>query len=464
MADDLLSALTLLAGAGNVRTDEETRERASSSWSPLHAKRRQAGAAPTPAAVVLPGSAEDVAAVVRWANATRTPLFPVGGGSSTVGNVSPMMPRGVALDLSRMDAIDWDEESLLVTAGAGCGLGRLEETLNRHDYTLGHFPRSLNLATVGGAVATNAVGLLSGKYGRQADITAAIEAVLPTGDIVRTSPAPGANACFDLHGLLVGTEGQFGVVTAATLRMRPVPEARAWAVFSFKSLGDAIDAARLVYRSDARPAVLRVFDAAAAVDEIRGVPSGAAALLLMGFEGEELVQTGQYQVAHAVCQHVGGMEQSPDLGDAWFDARYQTGWFAPNARPGGLADVFAVSATWSVLKEVEGAMRRAVAPFVTRLAAQLAHATPNGAALEVAWQAQAEPATPEAAVALYERVAGAAFTACLDAGGSVAHHYGVGPVRWSYVVRGRGGASLRTLRTLKAGLDPNNILNPGVSL
>ena len=147
-----------------------------------------------PDAVVLPGSVEEVAAVVRWANESATRLYPVGGASNTVASNTPREPGGVSVDLTRMDAVEWDEESLLVTAGAGCNLGRLEEQLNRHDYTLGHCPQSLNLATVGGAVATNAVGLLSGKYGRQSDVTAALEAVLPTGEIVRTSPAPGANA------------------------------------------------------------------------------------------------------------------------------------------------------------------------------------------------------------------------------------------------------------------------------
>jgi alkyldihydroxyacetonephosphate synthase len=461
MPNARLTTLTSLIGAENVRTDEETRERASSSWSPLFSKRRGT-AQPVPAAVVLPGSVEEVAAVVSWANDTRTPLYPVGGASNTVGNNTPMTSAGIAVDAARLDAVDWNEESLLANAGAGCNLGRLEGTLNQHGYTLGHFPQSLNLTTVGGALATNAIGLLSGKYGRQSDITAALEAVLPTGEIVRTTPHPGANAYFDLHGLFIGTEGQFGIVTAATLRMHPLPEARAWAVFTFGSLGDAIDAARLVYRSDARPATLRVFDAASTA-ELHRAPA-APALLLMGFEGEELVQTGPYQVAHAVCQHVGGKEQSPEIGDAWFEARYQTGWFAPNARPGGLADIFAVSANWSVIKSVEAALRRAVAPLVTRLAVQIVHATPNGAALEVAWEAQAEPATVEAAIVLYERIADAGFTACLNAGGSVAHHYGVGPARWAYFAHERGEAALRTLRALKAALDPNHILNPGVTL
>jgi alkyldihydroxyacetonephosphate synthase len=407
---------------------------------------------------VLPGNIEEVAAVVRWANDTRTPLYPVGGASNTVGSNTPRVPSGVSVDLSRLDRMDWDEESLLVTAGAGCNLGRLEEQLNRHDYTLGHFPRSMNLATVGGAVATNAIGLLSGKYGRQADITAALEAVLPTGHIVQTSPAPGANGFFDLHSLFVGTEGQFGIVTAATLRMRPVPEARAWAVFTFNSLGDAIDAARLVYRSDARPTVLRVFDAVAAAD-IRGAPS-APALFLMGFEGDELVQTGQYQIGHAVCQRAGGTAQSPTIGDAWFDTRYQTDWYAPNARPGGLADIFAVSATWSGLKAVEAAMRDAVTPLVERLAIQIAHATANGAALEIAWQADGDMSDRASAIELYGRIVDAGFRACNIKGGNAIHHYGIGSLRKGNLVIERG---LTPLSDIKKALDPNNILNPGVS-
>jgi alkyldihydroxyacetonephosphate synthase len=158
---------------------------------------------------------------------------------------------------------------------------------------------------------------------------------------------------------------------------------------------------------------------------------------------------------------VGGTPQPPEIGDAWFDARTTTDWLAPNARPDGLADRFAVSAPWSALKPVETAIRASLLPLVTLLRIEAAHVTPNGAALEVTWRAHAAPATPTEALSLYERITDAALSACLDAGGSVAHHFGIGQTRRRHFQRERGPAAIAALQAIKIALDPNHILNPG---
>jgi alkyldihydroxyacetonephosphate synthase len=457
-----LEELRALLGTQHVSTDTEARLRASASWSPVFQKRKQRAQesgdllAGTVAAVVQPGTTDEVAAVVRGANRTGTPLFPVGG-ASNLTNDTTTRPPGIAVDLSRLNSVQWEEESLTVTVGAGAVCQMVEEQLARHSYTLGNLPQSSGLLTVGGAIATNAVGLFSGRYGRQADGTIALEAVLPSGEIVRTNDAPGANAAFDFLRLLVGSEGQFGIITSATLRMYPMPDVRAFAVFTFADFTEGMDAARLIYRSDARPAAVRVFDRDAAEVYLPNTPC----LLIAAFEGEELVQTGQYQLAHAVCQRIGGTEQPPEIGDAWFESRTKTDWFSANARPAGLADVFAVSASWSNIKTAAREMRSALAPLVTHLAVHLSHPTPHGAALEVYWQSQAEPATADAALALYERIHHAGMTACLESGGSIAHHLGIGSVRLPYRAKERGPEGIAAWKSIKTALDPNHVLNPG---
>ncbi len=467
----LIARLGAIVGAANVKTDETARREASQSWYPRETKQKQSsgnsGGGVLPLrlhrAVVFPADAGEVAAVVRWANETRTPLVPVGGSSNTVGGTQPEKNSGsVAVSLSRLQNLTWDEESLLCRAGAGWNLHSLEETLNRHGYTLGQVPQSLYLATVGGSVAANAVGLLSGKYGRQADRTAALEVVLATGVILQTQAAPGGSAGPDIARLIHGSEGTLGIVTEATLHMRPLPEARAWGVFTFPDFVTGLDALRLIHRTDARPAAVRLFDPAGAEEHLGqgGLPTQSA-LLLFAFEGDELSQTGPYQVAHAVCQKVGGSEQSPDIGEAWWEERFETGWMAPNGRPGGIADVFAVSAPWSRLGGVYAAMGTALAPLVTQRHAHIGHAYASGAALNIIFEAQAEPGTPEAALELYGRITHAAVDACQDAGGLIAHHYGIGSAYRDAMAREWGEAGLATLRQIKAALDPNNILNPG---
>src|SRR5206468_711280 len=142
-------------------------------------------------------------------------------------------------------------------------------------------------------------------------------------------------------------------------------------------------------------------------------------------------QTGPYQVAYAICQRVGGQPLSPEIGDAWFEARGQSGGRAVNARPNGLADIVAVWATWTRIKAVEAAMRAALTPLVTHLSVQLAHATGSGAALEVQWQAEGD-------VVRYQEITEASLAACLTAGGTIVHHYGVGDLRRAAFAHARG--------------------------
>lgn len=426
----ILETCAAVVGSDFVLTDDETRRRAMSSWSPLWAKRGTDDNLPV--CVVRPADTAEVAAVLRRASESQTPVFAAGGNSNTVNSVGANVDirQAVALDLARLDSLSWDEESLLVTAGSGNTLQSVEEQLNRHDYTLGFYGGSARLATVGGAIAANAVGLFSGKQGRIVDLVAALEAVLPTGDIVRTHLAPGANAYYNVLSLFVGTEGRSGIITEATLLMRPVPEARAWAVFAYRTWNEAVDAARLVHRSDARPAATRVFDAQSArslLEKAEAAPLPRnGALLLLGFEGEEITQTGPYQLAYAICERAGGEARSPLVGDVWFDNRESPGVWAANGRPGGVGDVLAVSAPWSRFKTAADGLLRAVSPLVTSVSCQLCHAQMHGAALEIAWEAEANPSTPEAAAQLYARVLERAHAACEASGAWPVHHYGIG--------------------------------------
>lgn len=456
------NALIDLVGAENVDTGDEARAQASSSWYPVLVKEKQENGGVPPRVVdvvVAPGEASEVAALVRWANETDAALLPVGGLSNTTGSSQPEGGDGrliVAVRLARLQSVSWDEQSLVVTAGAGLALGALEERLNAHRYTLGHAPQSANLATVGGSIATNAVGVFSGKHGRQSDLSVALEVVLPTGEIARVArDAPGPN----LLGLFHGAEGTLGIVTGATLRMFPLPDVRAWAVFTFPTLSDGLDALRLLHRTDARPAVVRLFDPASAPPRLE---AGPGALLLLAFEGDELTQTGQYQMAHGVCQKIGGTERPGEIGENWFDNdRLRTDWTAANGRAGGVADVLAVSASWSVIAGVSQAMRAAVSPLATLLHGQIGHADAHGAAFDLFFEAQAEPATPREAAALHQRIVRAGLQACQAAGGNVAHHYGVGIAKREFLAGALGDNGLTLLRRLKTALDPHNVLNPG---
>lgn len=471
MDDSVFERLVGLVGKEAVRTDDEALRATLSGWSPPIAFARRdsmGGGAPTSLeAVVSPANTDEIAAVVRWANETLTPLYIAGGASNVVEAGIPHAGlfgvAGVAVDLSRLDTLTWDEEALLVHVGAGLKLGVVEERLNAHEYTLGQFPLSLDRLTVGGAIAMDAVGLLSGRYGRPRDVTLGMTAVLPAGEIVHTASPPLGSAAFDLSRLLVGTEGVFGIITEATLAMRPQPEARAWAGFSFARRDDAIDAMRLIYRSDSRPAMARLMaEAAPPPDGARnGAAANARTQVLLAFEGDELAQTGPYQLAYAVCQQVGGEPLPSGFGEEWFEQRrHGTGFLAANARPGGVTDMLAVSAPWSAIKTVDNAIRAALAPLVDRHNIDIAHSSPHGAALVVTFEASV-PLSSQAAT-LHDQAVSTVLSAVHENGGAVAFHLGTGRSRRRrFRAAEMGEGALAMLHTIKAALDPNNILQPG---
>lgn len=420
-SEKLLSELIAIVGVDNVRAQGET---GFAPWYPVAIKARQAGSAlPAPLAVASPASTAEVAALTLYCRAESLALLPIGGASNTVGSTVPGNAPTVALDLSRLGSVAWDETALSVTAGAGVVLASMEETLNRHAYTLSSLPQSAQIATVGGAVATEAFGVFAAGYGGMRDMTLAIEAVLPDGSVCTTS-AHGA-ATRALHHNLIGTEGAFGIITAATLTIRPQPEVRAWCAFAFPRFDDAADALRLVYRSDARPACVRLLDAASAKSAFtEQVPQGNA-LLLLGVEGSEIVQTGQYQTVFAVCQNVGGMSVPTVDGDAWYEAaRYRTGDFAANARPGAITDIVSIWADWGQVAALYRAVIESLAPETDELSVQIGYANPHGAALDIHFVA--ETASPMDAVARHGRLLTVLQEIALSLGANVAHHYGTG--------------------------------------
>src|ERR671911_356763 len=187
-------------------------------------------------AVVRPRSPEEVASALAAAAAEGIPVVPRGGGSGSQGGAVPDA-GGIVLDLGGLDEIiELDEAALTVRAQAGVPGLRLEEWLNERGYTFPHYPASLHLAQVGGYLAAKGSGVLSTKYGKIEELVASIEVALPSGERVRTVPIPRHAVGPDLNQLFIGSEGTLGVITEATLLLRPLPEHRSFRLIAFDDL------------------------------------------------------------------------------------------------------------------------------------------------------------------------------------------------------------------------------------
>ncbi|HLM27439.1 MAG TPA: FAD-binding oxidoreductase, partial [Thermoleophilaceae bacterium] len=222
--------LAAAVGAEHVRDGREDRiAHAVGRSYPDLVRIRSGDASSAPDAVVLPASAEQVAALLAACAEQRVAVTPFGGGTSVVGGVEPVrdgMAAAISLDLRRLDTTVWvDRTSLTARLDAGLFGPEVERRLAAEGVTLGHFPQSFEYSTVGGWVATRSAGQASTGYGRIDELVEGLRCVTPVGELAaRALPASAAGP--NLRELIVGSEGVLGVICEATVRVRPAPSAR----------------------------------------------------------------------------------------------------------------------------------------------------------------------------------------------------------------------------------------------
>jgi alkyldihydroxyacetonephosphate synthase len=409
---------------------------------------------------------------------------PFGGGTSVVGGVEALrdgLTAAVTLDLARLDSLEVDRRSLLATFGAGLPARTAEVRLQARGLTLGHFPQSYEFASIGGYVATRSAGQASTGYGRIDELTVGLRMVAPAGT-VEVRPVPASAAGPSVRELLVGSEGTLGVITQATLSVRPAPPAREYLGWSFPSFAAGIEAFRDVEQSHASPDVMRLSDeeesaiglamsdtgslanrAARAYLRVRG--HGTPCLVITGFEGpEKEVARRASQCASILSSH-GAVRLGRRPGRTWLRTRY----FAPYLRDvlldgGVLAETLETATIWSRLEElhdaVGDALRAALAEPGTRplVACHVSHVYPAGASLYFTFMARAREG---AELDQWRAAKQAASDAILDHGGTITHHHAVGHDHAAWMRREIGDLGLAALRAAKERFDPRGIMNPG---
>ena len=506
--------LDLRRAVPGVRTSSDAADRvayARDLW-PRHHLAVRAGnvAEHRPHGIVWPTSTDEIAAIVRWAAATGTPIVPFGAGSGVCAGILPD-DRTIVIDLKRMArwrALDVAGRTLDVEAGH-MGLP-LEEELNRRGLTLGHFPSSILCSTVGGWVAARSAGQCSGRYGKIEDMVLAAECVTGTGEVVtlhhRTSGP-------SLLPLVIGSEGTLAIVTRATLRLHPRPTSRAFAAFSFPSTPDGWEAMRAMFQAGLRPAVSRLYDpfdamlarrgavkkggadaggtpglgAAAlrsllrrpgAINELLEPPAGerriiadallGGALLIVIFEGEGDEPDLELETARRLLAARGAKFEGEGPAQKWLLHRYSVSYRqAPVFAAGLFSDTMEVAAPWSKLGALYDGVRRALGEHVFVMA-HLSHAYPDGCCIYFSFAGSAGDASSGGGAgwdaqceATYDKTWRAALAAAVDAGGTLAHHHGVGRSKAPRLASEIGATGVDVVRALMRAFDPHRILNPG---
>ncbi len=457
----LVERLREIAGPEHVLVGEpDLRVYARDSW-PIAALRVHHGRPlPLPDAVVLPGSTAEVASVVRLLYESDVSIIPYGGGSGVLGGTLPL-GGGVIVDVKRLDQVlEINETGLTVTAQAGILGVDLETTLSRAGYTLGHFPQSIDVATLGGFVATRSAGQFSTKYGNIEDLLLGLEVVLPQGRVIRTKTTARASTGPDLKNLFVGSEGILGIITEATLRLHPRPEKRATQTYEVESFTEGLEAVRRVMRTGLRPAVIRLYDPLESYHSFKERVTQGKGLLLFVFEGLAGLVDLEAAVVDEILASFPNRRLGAEPGEHWLRTRNVVSGLPEFMSQGLVVDTLEVAATWDRVAALYEAIisRMTAVKGIVSASAHSSHFYTQGTNLYVTFLALG----PDAVTAedLYQRIWAAAMEACLQAGGTISHHHGIGLQRARWMGREHGEA-LEVLRRLKKALDPKGLMNPG---
>lgn len=447
--DVMVQALAAVIEPAMICTDADTR--AFMARDALDPSRAPGGELAEPRCVVRPRSTADVASVLRVANAASCPVIPMGGGSGLMGGAASVV-AGIVLDLRELNEIDIRPADRMAEAGAGVTIKALNEAAAPHGLMCGHDPWTVSVATVGGTISTNSLGYLGGKYGSMGDQVLGLEAVLPTGEVVRTRAVEKASTGPALHPMLIGAEGCFGIITRATLKLVPVPQTRLLQAWEFRDFASGFAAINAILDAGLRPGLLDYGDEGPTPE------TDPPCSLVVSYEGPKRVAQAEAKAAAAICvQHRGRLGPSREA---------QTFWQERHAIGDAYARARAAGKPWHRSRSHLDYLHVALPPSAVlayrrlcleRLAQHGCETHQTGL-----WDYAGlfSIVYSLSRTASRETVHRELLEACQDRGGSMEYCHGVG-TRLAALMRREHGAGLDVLRRLKHSLDPNGILNPG---
>jgi len=442
--------------------------------------------ATAPDAIVYPRGQDEVLALLAFAGETGIAIVPYGGGTSVVGGVSAEkgpFKAAITLDITGMDRVhEIDPAAGSVTAEAGIYGMALEKALQAKGLTLGHYPQSFEFSTLGGWISHRGAGQQSIRYGKAEDWLLAAKLATPRG-MFETESFPASAAGPRLSDLIVGSEGQFGVITEATLRVRPSPAERDYRGYLFRDFASGTAAIRHAMQEDIPAAMLRLSDAEetrfyrafGAVGKKRGIKArleqsyldyrkfdAQASALIAGFEGDAReVADGRRRFAE-IAGRLGAIPLGRGPGRRWYEGRFHGPYLRDPMMDRGVGvDTIETATSWSKIDALASAVRAALENAIRDTAptsgakgivmCHISHAYPDGASLYFTF---IFPRALHGEIEQWQTIKNAATDAIVAHGGTISHHL-------AWMESEKGALGLEVLRAVKRVFDPKGILNPG---
>lgn len=477
-----------LDGEEGLDTDAEARLlRAHAESFPDWLAKKTGVTGPYPDAVARPGSHEELTAIMTRAQSAGWQLIPFAGGTSVAGHLSVPAdaPPVLSLDLSGLNRLTHlDDIARLATFQAGTAGPQVEAQLKAHGYRLGHFPQSWEYSTVGGWVVTRSSGQQSLAYGRIEQLFAGGRMVTPVGELkIPTLPASSAGP--DLREFVLGSEGRFGILSEAQMRVVPLPEAERFCPLMFPSWEAAIEATRTLAQLRPGLSMLRLSNAIETETQLalaghessiallqrylglRGVGLDGQCMLMVGVSGTARAVKQAWSEAHAVCRRLGGVYMGPWVGQAWLKNRFRGPYLRNSLWAAGYgADTIETAVDWprvtDLMQAMEQAARDAFAEDGEKVHAftHLSHVYPQGSSIYSTFVFRAT-ADRDQMLARWQRFKARVSQRIVEHGGTISHQHGVGVDHKPYLAAEKSALGLSMLRAVARELDPAGIMNPG---
>ncbi len=454
--DALLARLRDELGKDAVLTDADVTASYSRDMMPL-------APAGSPLAVVLPADVAGVQATVRACAEAGVPIVPRGAGSGLSGAANAI-DGCVVLALTKLNQIvEVDPANRLAVVQPGVVNLDLRDAVEKHGLFYPPDPSSYDWCTIGGNLSTNAGGLCCVKYGVTTDSVLGLEVVLADGSLLRTGRRTVKGvAGYDLARLFIGSEGTLGVITQATVALRPLPQAPATLVAGFPSTEAAGEAVARVVREGLVPSLMEIMDATsikaseAYLKTDIGAGSGCQALLLCQSDSGGEVARRELAVLEQICLDCGSdmTYATDDLaeGNMLLQAR-RVVLTALELYGTWLTDDVCVPRT-RIAELIAGCHR--ISEEVGLRIAVVGHAGDGNMHPTIVY----DPTSPEESARAHR-----AFDDILEVGmtlgGTVTGEHGIGKIKQDWLEREIGPVGMRVHRQIKAALDPDNLFNPG---
>lgn len=484
---DMVEAFTAISGSENVSVSDYDRVKYSSgkTMEEIYALRE---GKPTNVAdlIIHPRNEGEISRIVALCHDQKIPLHVFGGGSSVTLGLAPLK-GGVTLVMAThmTRVVEFNETNQTITVECGIMGPALEALLNgapetfnaRHAYTCGHFPQSFEFSTVGGWIAAKGSGQQSSYYGDAVDLVLGQTCVTPAGTVT-TLDYPSTATGPMVNDLLKGSEGAYGVLTRATLKVfRYTPETRQRFSFIFPTWNDAVNATREISQAECgMPSVFRISDPeetyiglkqhgieGTLLDTLmtkRGYQPMQRCLLLGHTEGEKGFSKNVCKNIKRIARANGAMSLTGYPVKLWQHGRFNDPYMREDFNDYGVViDTLETGVKWDNLHQVHMGVRKYIKRRPDTLCmTHCSHIYPQGTNLYFIFIGKFK--SREEFVTFQRGI----IESIEENGGTLSHHHGVGRMMGPYMTKHLGKGQMDALKALKTHFDPHNIMNPGGTL